>query len=93
MFRDVFSEFIMHNFNEGITTGMFPVIVKNAEIKPIFKKKSSIDKENYRLFSILPFIFKQLMFFEPVFLNSSVGFGKVVVRNTVLFVMIEKWKR
>ena len=45
MFRDVFSEFIMHNFNEGITTGMFPVIVKNAEIKPIFKKKSSIDKE------------------------------------------------
>ena len=57
----------MHNFNEDISTVRF---------KPVFKKKSRIDKENYRPASILPvisriferLIFKQLiMFFESVF--------------------------
>ena len=71
--RDIFSEFIMYNFNEGIFTSRSPDILKSAEVKPIFKKKSRIDKENYRPVSILPviskiferLIFKQLiMFFE-----------------------------
>ena len=71
--RDIFPEFIMYNFNEGIFTSKSPDILKSAEVKPIFKKKSRIDKENYRPVSILPviskiferLIFKQLiMFFE-----------------------------
>ena len=57
---DVFSEFIMHNFNEGISTARFLDSLKNAEVKPVFKKKSRIDKENYRPVSILPVISKIL---------------------------------
>ena len=58
--RDIFSQFIMHNINEGISTARFPDILKNAEVKPVFKKKSRIDKENYRPVSILPVISKIL---------------------------------
>ena len=50
--RDIFSEFIMHNFNEGISTARFSDISKSAEVKPVFKKKPRIDKENYRPISI-----------------------------------------
>ena len=65
----------MNNFNEGISTARFPEILKSAEVTSVFKKKSRIDKENYRPVSILPelsktferLIFKQLMFFESVF--------------------------
>ena len=55
----------MHNFKEGISTARFPDILKSAEVKPIFKKKSRIDKENYRPVSILPIIskiFEKLIF-------------------------------
>ena len=41
---DIFSEFIMHNFNEGISTARFPDILKSAEVKPVFNKKSRVDK-------------------------------------------------
>ena len=44
--RDIFLEFIMHNFNEGIiSTARFPGILKSAEVKPVFKKKSRIDNK------------------------------------------------
>ena len=81
--RDIFSEFIMYNFNECITAGRFPEIVKSAEVKPVFKKNSKTDK-NYRLVSILSviskiferLILKQLiMLFEQVF--------SFIVHNTV----------
>ena len=45
--RDIFYEFIMHNFNEGISSARFPDILKSAEVKWVFKKKSRIDKESY----------------------------------------------
>ena len=62
---DIFSEFIMHNFNEGISTARFPDVLKSEDVKSVFKKKYRIDKENYIPVSILPviskirFIFKQ----------------------------------
>ena len=62
--RDI-SEFIMHSFNEGISTARFTEILKSAEVKPVSKKKSRIDKENYRPISILPVtskIFERLIF-------------------------------
>ena len=82
---DIFSEFIIHSFNEGVSTARFPDILKSAEVKPVFKKKSRIDKENYRPVSILPviskifgrLIYKQLiMFFEPVFSKCQCRFWK-----------------
>ena len=48
----------MHNFNRGISTARFPDIFKSAEVKPVFKKKSRIDEENYRPDSILSVISK-----------------------------------
>ena len=36
--RDLFPEIIMHSFNEGISIARFPDILKNAEVKPVFKK-------------------------------------------------------
>ena len=56
--RDIFSEFFMHNFNEGIFTATFPDILKSTEVKPIFKKKSRTNKENNRPASILPVVSK-----------------------------------
>ena len=89
-----FSEFIVHNFNEGISTARFSDIFKSEEVKSIFKKKSRIDKESFRPVSRLPafskiferLIFKQLiMFYEPVFpkYNSIADFRKVIVHKTV----------
>ena len=89
-----FSEFIVHNFNEGISTARFSDIFKSEEVKSIFKKKSRIDKESFRPVSSLPvlskiferLIFKQLiMFYEPVFpkYRSIADFRKVIVHKTV----------
>ena len=50
----------MHSFNEGISAAKFADILKNAVVKPVFKKKSRIDKENYRPVSILLVISKIL---------------------------------
>ena len=99
--RDLFPEIIMHSFNEGISIARFPDILKNAEVKPVFKKKSRIDKENYRPFSILPvisniferLIFKQLiMFFELVFFKYQCGFRKGHKTQHCLLTMTEGWK-
>ena len=94
------SEFIMHNFNEGISTARFLDILKNAEVKPVFKKKSRTDKENYRPVSILPviskifetLIFNQLLF-EPVFSKYQCRFRKGHSAQHCLLTMIEKWKK
>ena len=56
--RDVFSKFIMHNSTEGISTASFLDILKSEELKPVFKKKTRTDKENYRHVNILPVISK-----------------------------------
>ena len=61
----LFSEIITHNFNDDISTARFSDTLKSAEVKPVFKKKSRIDEENYRPVSILPVIskiFERLIF-------------------------------
>ena len=72
-----------------------------AEVKPVFKKKSRIDNENYRPVSILTviskfferLIFKQLMFFEPVFSQYQCRFRKGHSAQHGLLTMTEKWKK
>ena len=90
----------MHNLYEGISTPRFPDILKSAEVKPVLKKKSRIDKENYIPVSVLPviskiferLILKQLMFFEPVFFEYQCGSRKGHSVQHCPLVMIEKWK-
>ena len=74
-------------------------ILKSAEVKPVFKKKSRIDKENGRPVSIFPviskifekLIFKQLlMFFEQVFSKYQCGLRKDHSAQHCVLVINEK---
>ena len=40
-------------FNESITTGVFPKVMKIAEVVPLYKGKSRYEVENYRPISLL----------------------------------------
>ena len=51
---DIFSEFILHNFNNSIFDATFPSELKKADVIPVFKKKDRNNVENYRPVSILP---------------------------------------
>ena len=49
----------LHNLlNECLITGNFPDNLKLADTTPVFKKKDPLNKENYRLVSVLPSISK-----------------------------------
>ena len=45
-------------FNKCLITDNFPDNLKLADITPVFKKKDPLNKENYRLFNVLPSISK-----------------------------------
>ena len=89
----------MHNLYEGISTARFPGILKSAEVKPVLKKKSRINEENYIPVSVLPVISKiferlilkkLIMLFEPVFFKYQCGSRKGHNVQHCLLVMIEK---
>ena len=52
--KDLFSYFISGSFNNAANNDVFPNELKQADIKPIYKKESRNKKENYRPVSILP---------------------------------------
>ena len=52
--KDLFSYFISGSFNNAANNDVFPNKLKQADIKPIYKKESRNEKENYRPVSILP---------------------------------------
>ena len=51
--KDLFSYFISASFNNAVNKGVFPNELKQADIKPIYKKESRNEKENYRPVRIL----------------------------------------
>ena len=52
--KDLFSYFISASFNNAVNEDVFPDDLKQADIKPIYKKDSRNQKENYRPVGILP---------------------------------------
>ena len=44
---DLFSIFVSNAFNESVISGKFLSVLKLADVKPVRKKKSSLDKTNY----------------------------------------------
>ena len=82
-----------------LTNSTFPEQLKLADVKPIFKKNSRTDKENYRPVSILPNIskiyerclYKQLHdYVDVIFLWNQCGFRKGFSVVNCLLPMIEK---
>ena len=64
--------------NKSFENGAFPYCLKEGKVIPIFKKDDPLDKENYRLVSILALlskvfeklIYKQLSNYTESFLSS-----------------------
>ena len=82
---DIFCEFFFVNINHSINNSTFPEQLKLADVKPVFKKNSRTDKENYRPVSILPniskiyvrYLYKQLSdYFNVIFSRNQSGFLK-----------------
>ena len=53
-YKRSFLYFISASFNNAVNKGVFADKLKQADIKPIYKKGSRNEKENYRPVSILP---------------------------------------
>ena len=88
--------------NMCFTSGMFPDILKQAEICPIFKKGDAMNVCNYRPVSILPIvskIFEKEMvrqlenYFEDILSPYISGFRKTHSCETVLIRMVEHIKK
>ena len=98
---DIFSEFFLVNINHTINNSTFPKQLKWVDVKPVFKKNSRTDKENYRPVSILPNIskiyerclYKQLYdYFDVIFSRNQCGFQKGFSVVNCLLRMITKWR-
>ena len=50
---DIFGYFIYQNFNDAVDTDIFPNVLKNANVSPVFKKGSRTCETNYRPVGIL----------------------------------------
>ena len=97
--KDLFSYFISASFNNAVNKGVFPNELKQADIKPIYKKESRNEKENYRPVSILPNlskIFERCMYdqlkdhFNRLLSKYQCGFRKRFSTQHCLLAMIEK---
>ena len=88
--------------NNCLKEGVFPDDLKLADITPIFKKKDSLNKENYRPVSILPhlskmferILYKQIdSFMKNKFSPYLRGFRKNHNAQYSLLKMIKNWKK
>ena len=82
--------------------GVFPDELKHADIKPLFKKESRNEKENYRPVSILPNLSKifelsmhdQLKdYFDKILSKYQCRFRKEFSTQHCLLSMIEKLRK
>ena len=97
---DIFSEFILLNFNNSIFDGTFPSELKKADVIPVFKKKDRNNVGNYRPVSILPNLLKvyercfynqMYKYFNHIFSKWQCGFCKSFSTQHCLLVMTEEW--
>ena len=98
---DIFGDFIFENYNNCISSFVFPSYLKNAIITPAHKKGPKTSKDNYRPVSILSniskiyerLIFKQISeYFEPILSKFQCGFRTGYSAQHCLLAMLEKWK-
>ena len=89
---DFFEFHVQKDINASISTSKFPDDLKEADVTPLYKKKSKLSKENYRPISVLPNISKVYEgacmtkcqnILKLDFLNFSAVFENVTVHSTV----------
>ena len=99
---DIFADFIVQNFNNGIASSAFPASVKNANITPVQKKDSKNIEYNYRPVSILPNIskiYERCLYsqiskiFEEKLSDYQCSFRKGFNAQHCFVVLIEKWQK
>ncbi len=92
---------LTHLINKSISTSLFPDGLKLADIKPTYKCKDTLSKENYRPISVLPIlskIFESLLddqleeFIDNILSIYLSAFPKNYSCQSVLIKMIEDWK-
>ena len=85
---DIYSEYVLQNFNNSIFDATFPSELKNADGIPVFE-----EKENYRPVSILPDLSKiyerclydqMYKYFNHIFSKWQVDFVKALAHKTAL---------
>ena len=100
--KDLFLYFIFTSFNNAVNKGVFPDELKHADIKPIYKKESRNEKENYRSVSILPNlskIFERCMYdqlknyFDKILSKYLCGFRKGFSTQHCLLTLIEMLRK
>ena len=98
---DFFAFHLHRDINISISTSKFTDDLKEADIIPVYKKKSKLSKENYRPISILSNISKVYerclhnqisKYFQTIFSKFQSGFRKGCSAQHYLLAMIETWK-
>ena len=99
---DLFSIFVSNAFNESVISGKFLSVLKLADVKPVHKKKSRLEKTYYGPVSLLPNISKVFQrcvhkqiseFFETVLSKFQCGFRKGYSNQDCLLAMVENCKK
>ena len=99
---NLFSIFVSNAFNESVISGKFLSVLKLADVKPVHKKKSKLEKTNCQPVSLLPSIskvFERCMnkqiseYFETVFSKFQCGFRKGYSTQDCLLAMVENCKK
>ena len=99
---DLFSIFASNAFNESVVSCKFLSVLKLADVKPVHKKASRLEKTNYRPVSLLPNIskiFERCMhrqiseYFETVLSKFQCGFRKGYSTQDCLLAMVENCKK
>ena len=99
---DISADIIQNLFNDMLSRGNFPDNMKLANIAPVFKKKDSLKKENFRpvgiLFAISK-IFERLIqkqiigYMENILPPYLCGYRKNFDTQQALLALIENWEK
>ena len=99
---NLFSIFASNAFNESVVSCKFLCVLKLADVKPVHKKASRLEKTNYRPVNLLPNIskfFERCMhrqiseYFETVLSKFQCGFRKGYSTQNCLLAMVEICKK
>ena len=99
---DISADIIQNLFNDMLSRGNFPDNMKLANIAPVFKKKDSLKKENFRpvgILSAISKIFERLIqkqiigYMENILPPYLCGYRKNFDTQQALLALIENWEK